>query len=71
MTAADQKTKEEDLEDTRVRAEKLKDKHLIDEFILAEGIRMGEKRPMQRIKTKFDPAFVASALEILAKYKRN
>ena len=71
MTAADQSPREEGLEDPRVRAEKLKDKHLVDECILAESIRMGDKRPMQRIKTTIDPALVDLALQILAKYTRN
>jgi len=68
--AAAQRPREEEPEDPRIRAERLKGKHLIDESILAEGIRLSASTPMKTIKSSIDPAFVDSALEILAMFKR-
>lgn len=52
------------------KAERLKDEHLIDEWLLQEAIRAGQPKPMKKIKTEFDPKFCDLLVEIVEKYRQ-
>lgn len=52
------------------KAERLKDQHLIDEWLLEEAIRSGQPKPMLKIKTEFDPKFCDLLVEIVDKYRQ-
>jgi hypothetical protein len=71
MTVAGHNPKKDESEDPRVRAERLKGTGdpSIDDLLLADSIRLGVEKPMEKIKAKFDPEFVNVALKIIAKYK--
>ena len=57
-------------EDELTKAEHLKDKYQIDEWLLEEAIRSGQPKPMQRIKTEFNPRFCRLLIEIVEKYRQ-
>ena len=62
--------KDESREEELKRAERLKDKFLIDEWLMQEAIRSGQPKPMLKIKNEFDPKACDILVEIVERYRQ-